>query len=148
MDIFTKEKRSEIMSKIKSKNTGPEILLQTLLTVNEIQHETHKKGLPGTPDFYFPNAKVAVFVDGDFWHGKSYPPAKPMDKYWSDKIEKNIERDVKVNKELRQMGVKVIRLWEADLHKKPADCLLRIHRACSRAEIYKNKGHNETTRKT
>ena len=144
MDVYSKEKRSDIMSRIKSENTGPEVRLQCLLSINEIPYETHAKDLPGTPDLYIREANIAVFVDGDFWHGKSYPPMKPMDAYWSAKIESNMKRDIIVNKKLKHMGVKVMRIWEADIKKRPAECVMKIHRAYVRAKIYKGKERHES----
>jgi DNA mismatch endonuclease (patch repair protein) len=87
--------------------------------------------LPGRPDFVFPEQKVAVFVDGCFWHGcpKCYTRPKTNRKFWDKKREDNMARDKRVTRQLRRQGWKVIRIWQHSLQKSPTTCLNRIRRA-------------------
>ena len=99
--------------------------------------------LPGKPDFAFPEHKVAVFVDGCFWHGcpKCYTRPRTNRKFWDKKREDNMARDKRVNRQLRRQGWKVIRIWQHSLKKSPGVCLNRIRRAlaeccCTVASVY------------
>jgi len=117
-DIFTKEKRSEIMSKIKGKNTGIEISFRRALW---------KAGLRGWRihwgkyriDVAFTKKKIAIFIDGCFWHGclEHYKKPKSNGKYWLPKIEANKERDQRTIETLEREGWTVVRIWEHDLGK-------------------------------
>ncbi len=133
-DIFTKEKRSEIMSLIRSTNTKPELTLRKIFS-NTLyplgyRYRIHYKKLPGKPDIVFVGKKVAVFMDGTFWHG--YKPEKimqrPVDDFWRKKIETNMARDKRVNYRLKKLGWKVIRIWEHDIKKSPDKIVRRILR--------------------
>lgn len=119
-DIFSKEKRSEIMSKIKGKNTKVEVLVFRELRKRGIYFQKHYGEAPGNPDIALPRKKIAVFIDGDFWHGYNYNKTKKRlpKAYWRAKIEANIARDTKNRRKLRKMGWKVLRVWEHDLAKK------------------------------
>lgn len=103
---------SERMSRIRSKNTGPERAMARLLRRAGIRFRRYQK-LPGTPDFRIVGAKVVLFVDGIFWHGRDgWEKLKP---FWSAKIQRNVQRDGEVNKTLAERGWKVIRVWEDEL---------------------------------
>jgi DNA mismatch endonuclease (patch repair protein) len=131
-DIWTKTKRSEVMSLIRGKgNKETEHALLTLLKQNKITGWRRHLPLPGKPDFAFPKHKVAVFVDGCFWHGcpKCYTRPKTNRKFWDKKREDNMARDRRVNRELRRQGWKVIRIWQHSLRKSPETCLNRIRKA-------------------
>jgi DNA mismatch endonuclease (patch repair protein) len=120
MDIFTPEKRSEIMRGIPNKNTKPELLMRKTLHALGLRYRLHDRKLPGTPDIIFRKNKVAVFVDGDWWHGRNYET--DSNKYpplWQEKIKANMARDVKVNEQLESAGWKVFRVWQKDLQKEP-----------------------------
>jgi DNA mismatch endonuclease (patch repair protein) len=120
MDIFTPEKRSEIMRGIPNKNTKPELLMRKTLHALGLRYRLHDRKLPGTPDIIFRKNKVAVFVDGDWWHGRNYET--DSNKYpplWQEKIKANMIRDVKVNEQLESAGWKVFRVWQKDLQKEP-----------------------------
>jgi DNA mismatch endonuclease, patch repair protein len=98
-DVFTRAKRSEIMARIKGKNTKPEIRLKKLLRAAGIRYRSHVKNLPGTPDVVLPELKTAIFVHGCFWHGhkgcrRSRLPSTNR-KFWKKKIDGNILRDQK-----------------------------------------------------
>lgn len=117
-DCFTKEKRSKVMSKIKSKNTKPELKLRKALWAKGYRYRIHTK-LHGKPDITFPSRKIAIFIDGCFWHKcpKCYKKPKSNQKYWIPKIERNVERDKENIRNLKKLGWKTIRIWEHDIKK-------------------------------
>ena len=126
-DIFTPEKRSWVMSRIRSKDTKIEKIMASLLRKNKIHYRRYPK-LFGSPDFVV-EKKILVFCDGDFWHGYRYEKKKkPPKKFWRDKIERNMERDRKVGRKLRADGWHVVRLWEHDIEKSPEKCVGKIRR--------------------
>ena len=130
-DIWTKKKRSEVMSLIRGKgNKETEHALLVLLRQNKISGWRRHLPLLGKPDFAFPKHQVAVFVDGCFWHGcpKCYTRPKTNRAFWDRKRETNIARDRHVTRQLRGRGWKVIRIWQHSLKKSPKVCLTRIHR--------------------
>lgn len=112
MDKITKEQRSYTMSRIKGKNTKPEQMIFQALKLLGIKYRKHYK-LLGSPDIVFPKAKVAVFIDGDFWHGWVYQQRKDkLPEYWVAKIKRNMNRDRRYRNKLKKEGWTVIRLWE------------------------------------
>ena len=119
VDKVTPNIRSKIMSKIRSKDTQPEIKLRKYLYSKGIRYRIHVASLPGKPDIVIQNKKIAIFVDGDFWHGKSWETLQKRlsSNYWLKKIAKNIERDEVVNCSLKKVGWKVFRYWESDILK-------------------------------
>ena len=127
VDTFTKSQRSQIMAKIKSKNTKPETYLRKLLSSRGIRYRIHYS-LDGKPDIVFPSKKIAVFVDGCFWHKcpKCFRLPNSNKEYWSKKIQKNTERDKKINQILESKGWKVLRVWEHEIKKNPEDAINRI----------------------
>ena len=118
-DIFDKQKRSEIMSKVKSRNTSPELKLRKALFKEGLRGYRVNPKLPGSPDIVFTKLKIAIFVDGCFWHGcpKCYSLPKENVEYWREKLDKNRKRDVKVNQLLVEEGWEVIRFWEHEITK-------------------------------
>lgn len=101
------------MSRIRGKDTGPERALAAAMAVQGWEWESHARDLPGRPDFVFRDARVAVFVDGDFWHGWRFPQWRDkLSEKWEAKIEGNRRRDSKNHRALRRAGWKVIRIWE------------------------------------
>jgi len=117
-DTFTKEQRSQIMSKVKSRaNKSTELKLIRFFKDNKITGWRRNYQLFGKPDFVFPKTKTAIFVDGCFWHGHDCRNTKPKDnkEYWQKKIERNKQRDILVTKTLTDKGWKVVRLWECSL---------------------------------
>lgn len=115
MDTFDKEKRSWIMAQVKS--SGARSTEQRFVAVLRAHHITgwrRNYPLPGKPDFAFPTAKVAVFVDGCFWHGHPTRCRMPVAnrEYWENKIQRNVRRDRRVSRVLREKGWKVLRIWE------------------------------------
>lgn len=128
MDKFTKEKRSEIMSKIRSQNTKVEKLVFRELRKRKVYFQKHYKKAVGNPDIALPSKKRAVFIDGDFWHGYQFSKLKRRlpKKYWLAKIEKNIKRDKANKAKLRKDGWKVLRIWEHEIKNNPSHALDRI----------------------
>lgn len=122
MDHVSLKKRSWIMSRVKSSgNRSTELELITLLRKNGIKGWRRRYPLIGSPDFVFPKSKVAVFVDGYFWHGHPQKCRIPNTNksYWEQKIARNVTRDRLVTRALREKGWAVIRIWE-DAINKPA----------------------------
>ena len=122
MDIWSKEKRSEVMSKIRSKNTGPEMLIRKALFAEGYRYRNNYKKLPGKPDIALPKYKTAIFVHGCFWHGHgqcnvSHIPISNTE-FWQQKISTNKERDEDNEKKIRALGWKVLTLWECEISKK------------------------------
>ena len=127
-DIFTPEKRSWVMSRIRSKDTKIEKKTAQLLRKNRLHYRRFPKVF-GSPDFIV-EKKILVFCDGDFWHGYGYGKKKrPRKKFWRDKIERNMGRDRKVTRKLRADGWSVVRLWEHDIERRPQSCIGRIRKS-------------------
>ena len=130
-DVFTKAKRSEVMSRIRGRgNKDTELALVKLLRRHRIIGWRRHQPVFGKPDFLFRAQRVAVFVDGCFWHGcpRCYRRPKSNRKFWDAKIVRNRERDRQVSRELRRLGWRIIRVWEHDL-RKPTRVLARIRKA-------------------
>jgi DNA mismatch endonuclease, patch repair protein len=136
-DIFTKDKRSDIMSRIHSKDTSPEIRVRKYLYAHGFRYRLHKKDLPGKPDLVLSKYKMAVFVNGCFWHGHdckigsgSRRPQVNYE-YWNRKIEGNMQRDRQHDIQLKEQGWDTLIVWEcqtsseASLHQSLAPLLSR-----------------------
>lgn len=132
-DVFDNKKRSEIMKKVRSKNNkSTELKLIELFRKNDIKgwHRNYK--VKGHPDFVFLDKKVAIFVDGCFWHGHDCRNTRPADNadYWQKKRERNILHDKQVTKLFENRGWIVLRIWECELKKcNQQQTLLRIQKA-------------------
>ena len=117
-DWLTKTQRSFNMSAIRSRgNASTEIALARLLRAEKITGWRSHQDLPGKPDFVFRHYRVAVFVDGCFWHGCPTCYRMPEDNrpYWSEKVKRNRERDKRRARELKALGWRVVRIWEHSL---------------------------------
>lgn len=116
-DVHTKKQRSYNMSMIKCRDTNPEISLRKLLFANGVRGYRINYKLKGKPDVVFPKQKLAVFVDGCFWHKcpKCFVEPRTNKVFWKEKINSNIKRDKDVNKQLKKMGWKIIRIWEHEI---------------------------------
>ena len=118
-DCFSNEVRSRVMSKIKSKNTTPEIRLRKYLWHHGGKgYRKNYKKLIGSPDIVYVSKKIAIFIDGCFWHGCTkcrYLKPKSNVEFWKSKIQKNIQRDEKVTSKLEKMEWTVIRIWEHEI---------------------------------
>lgn len=130
-DFLSKETRSRVMSRIRSQNTKPEIALRKALFASGVRGwRCHAKGIPGKPDIAFTRRKLAVFVDGCFWHGHPdyFTPGK-SGAYWDAKIERTRERDRLNNSALRDAGWRVVRLWDFEVEQDTAACVQRVRAA-------------------
>lgn len=128
-DIMSPEKRSALMARIKGRDTGPEQMVAAALAALGADWETHARDLPGRPDFVYREAQVAVFVDGDFWHGWRFPQWRDkLSEKWEAKIDSNRRRDARNHHRLRRMGWKVIRLWEHQVEADIDGCIARVKR--------------------
>ena len=133
-DIMSPEKRSALMSRIRGKDTGPERLIAAALNKNGLAWESHTRDLPGRPDFVFRERMVAIFVDGDFWHGWRFPIWRDkLSEKWEDKIDVNRRRDRRNHARLRRRGWSVLRIWEHQIDRDHQACINRILEAvCGR----------------
>ena len=121
------EKRSAVMSKIRGRDTGPERLVAAALKKAGIRFEAQARDLPGRPDFVFRRARVAVFVDGDFWHGWRFPQwADKLSEVWEAKIGANRARDLRNHRKLRRQGWTVVRIWEHQIQRDRDKAVERI----------------------
>lgn len=115
-DVLTKEQRYRCMVANKGRNTSIEILLRRELFSRGLRYRIHDRRLPGSPDIVFRRPKVAVFVDGDFWHGYRFPRWRhKLKAFWKQKIADNRTRDARNHARLRRRGWKVIRVWEHEV---------------------------------
>jgi DNA mismatch endonuclease (patch repair protein) len=126
MDVHTPEKRSYNMSRIKGKNTKPEIIVRKWLWKNGYRYRLHRKDLPGKPDIVFPGRKKVIFVHGCFWHKHNcqyFKWPKSNTEFWKQKIEGNVQRDIDNCKSLDEKGWEYLIVWECQLKKKDLDFL-------------------------
>lgn len=115
------------MARIKGRNTGPERSLGKALARQGLSFERQAKDLPGCPDLVFRRKRIAVFVDGNFWHGWRFPAWKhKLSSTWQMKIAKTRRRDQSNFRRLRSMGWEVIRIWEHQVEQNVDKCVLRI----------------------
>jgi len=118
-DVHTKEIRSYNMSRIKGKNTKPEMLVRKFLHANGFRYKLHDKSLPGKPDIVLPKYKTVIFVHGCFWHGHSncryYVIPKTRTEWWLNKINGNKDNDRKAATQLKKEGWKILTIWECRL---------------------------------
>ncbi len=116
VDVFSGEKRSEIMSRIRSKHTRPEMAVRRALTKRGLQYRLHSGQLPGRPDIVIPGSSIAIFVNGCFWHQHSNCRRKTMPKtntvYWESKLRQNVKRQQRDIRALKKLGWKVHKIWE------------------------------------
>ena len=130
-DVFTKTKRSDVMSRIRGHgNKDTELALIKLFRQHRISGWRRNQNVFGKPDFLFRRNRLAIFVDGCFWHGcpRCFRRPKSNRKFWDAKIARNRDRDRRVNRELRRFGWRVLRIWEHDIPR-PVRCLPKLRRA-------------------
>lgn len=143
MDYLTKEQRHKNMAANKSKGTKLEILFGKLLWNAGVRYRRNDKSVFGKPDFVIKSLKIAIFCDGEFWHGRDWHIRKKDHKsncdFWYSKIERNIERDKEVNAELQKQGWKVFRFWETEITKEPDVCLNEILNYMNKKSMANNK---------
>ena len=126
-DVFDAEKRSDIMRQVKSKkNKSTELRLIEIFKQNGITGWRRNYPVKGHPDFVFPKKKIAVFVDGCFWHGHDCRNTRPADhqEYWQKKRERNMEHDREVTAMFEARGWTVLRIWDCELKKKNESALV------------------------
>lgn len=129
-DVHSKQVRSYNMSRIKGKDTKPEILVRRFLHANGFRYKLHDRTLPGKPDIVLPKYKTVIFVHGCFWHGhkdcKYFVVPKTRTEWWLNKINGNIANDEKAISALKKDGWKIIILWTCDLKKKETKVFARL----------------------
>lgn len=128
--FYTTKPRSKNMGKIKSKNTQPELKLRKVLWSLGYRYRINVKQLPGSPDIVFNRQKLALFIDGEFWHGYQWLEKKEQLKtnrgFWIPKIERNMQRDWENNKTLIETGYTVMRFWQHEIQNEFSNCLTQI----------------------
>ncbi|MDD5774732.1 MAG: very short patch repair endonuclease [Candidatus Omnitrophica bacterium] len=130
MDIWSKKKRSKVMSKILSCNTGPEQRVRKILSDMGYHYRLHVRDLPGKPDIVLRKYGVVIFVHGCFWHlhagcrDGTIPKTKTV--YWRKKLLRNRQRDIEHTRKLNRTGWKVLRFWECDIEKKPDKVITKL----------------------
>ncbi len=124
-DIHSKKVRSYNMSRIRGKNTKPEMIVRKFLHRKGYRYGLHNKNLPGSPDLVMRKHKTVIFVNGCFWHGhkgcKYFVIPKTRTEFWSDKIEKNRSNDIKNYELLKKKGWRVLIIWECDLKERKVE---------------------------
>lgn len=121
-DCFTPEKRSEVMSRVKSENTKPELSVRSALHRMGYRFRLHRKDLPGRPDIVLPKHRTAIFVHGCFWHQhpdcrKATVPVKNS-AFWEAKLKRNKGRDEQAERSLRELGWNVVVVWECEVSRR------------------------------
>jgi DNA mismatch endonuclease, patch repair protein len=149
-DVHEPEVRSYNMSRIKGKNTKPEMLVRKFLFSKGFRYRLHDKKLPGRPDLVLPKYKTVIFVHGCFWHGhkncKYYVTPKTRTQWWNKKIEENIIRDIKLERRIKIDGWKVIVIWECDLKpKKIVESLIKLLNHLKFYNENKNQQHERSS---
>lgn len=128
-DTFTSEERSEIMRRVKGKNTKPEVWVRSVLHRIGYRFRLHRKDLPGNPDIVLPRYRAVIFVHGCFWHQhpgcrKATIP-KNNREYWERKLQRNVQRDQTAKASLEKLGWRVLTLWECEIPRQESE--LREH---------------------
>ncbi len=137
MDVLTKEQRHKNMSRIRSRDTRPELLLRRALWHCGLRYRKNVRALPGTPDIVLARHRIAIFVDGDFWHARGHQdnPGEQVAtnrEFWQEKLRRNVERDRAADRELAESGWLVLRFWENDIIKSLQVCVDEVCRHCGR----------------
>lgn len=133
-DPLTKEARAEVMRRIRRRDTKPELALRKELSRRGLRYRLDYSKLPGRPDIVFVGRRLAVFVDGEFWHGKKLTAERmeQMDPYWQRKIARNVARDQRVNGELAESGWTVIRVTDRTVLSRAGKVAAYVERALDR----------------
>ena len=132
MDIWSKAKRSEVMARIHSRDTKPELMVRSMLHRAGFRYSLRRKDLPGKPDIVLPKYKTVIFVHGCFWHRHKGCPEASVPKtrrtFWENKLNANVARDERNQRKLRRMGWRVIVVWECEVEKKPGRVMKKVGR--------------------
>ena len=128
MDVLTKEQRRKAMSRNRAKDTRPEVRLRKALYHQRLRYRKNYRKLPGTPDIALTRQKIAIFVDGDFWHARGHEthPGEQVTtnkEYWVKHLSRNVERDREVTDTLTEQGWLVLRFWESDIKRNLEACV-------------------------
>ena len=131
MDVLTKEQRRKAMSRNRAKDTRPEVRLRKALYHQRLRYLKNYRNLPGTPDIALTRQKIAIFVDGDFWHARGHEthPGEQVTtnkEYWVKHLSRNVERDREVTDTLTEQGWLVLRFWESDIKRNLEACVNTI----------------------
>lgn len=131
MDVLTREQRHHNMSRIRAADTKAEVLLRKALWKKGVRYRKNYTALPGKPDIALTRQKIAIFVDGDFWHARGHQdnPGEQVaanKEFWRKKLARNVERDKDITDELTELGWLVLRFWESDIKKDLAGCVKTI----------------------
>ncbi|MCA0131503.1 very short patch repair endonuclease [Winogradskyella alexanderae] len=125
--FYTSEKRSKMMSKIRGTNSKPELVFRSALWKKGVRYRINNKQLPGKPDVSIKKYKLAIFIDGEYWHGYNWDERKPKVKtnrrFWIPKIERNMQRDKEVTQQLNDLGYTVFRFWAHEVKDRLNTCL-------------------------
>ena len=128
-DVLTPEQRRKNMQHIRGKDTTIEVILRKALWARGYRYRKNYKRIPGSPDIVLTKCKIAIFCDGEFFHGKDWEVLKPRleksnnSEFWIKKISRNLERDDEINKKLLSMGWTVIRFWGNEIKKNTDECI-------------------------
>ena len=127
-DVFDSRTRSRIMSCIRSSGTKPEVKFRRALSSSGLKNYKTHYNILGKPDIVFPKRKLAIFIDGSFWHGYNWKKLGkvPPKKYWQGKIERTIKRDELITKSLKRNGWTVLRFWEHEINKNTKGCVSKV----------------------
>ena len=126
MDKYSTEKRSSMMSSVKTKNTKPEILVRSILHNSGLRFRLHRKDMHGSPDIVLPKYKTAIFVHGCFWHGHDCPKGRrptSNQEFWNEKLDRNMERDKANYISLQSLGWSVKVIWECSIYETTANII-------------------------
>lgn len=133
MDVLSREQRHHNMSRIRAADTKAEVILRKALWGKGLRYRKNYAALPGKPDIVLTRQKIAIFVDGDFWHARGHQdnPGEQVTtnkEFWQKKLARNVERDREVNDELTEAGWLVLRFWESDIKKDLSYCIGQIEK--------------------
>lgn len=135
-DVLNQDQRKLNMSHIRAKNTKPEVKLRKFLSAAGFRGYRIHFNLPGKPDIVFTKKKIVIFIDGCFWHKCSvcFQEPETHKEFWMKKIQSNVERDKKINEQLKNDGWTVIRIWEHDIRKSPENVVSEITKLLCRSD--------------
>ncbi|MGO8943896.1 MAG: very short patch repair endonuclease [Syntrophobacteraceae bacterium] len=144
-DIFSKAKRSQIMSVVRSKDTKPEKVVRSKLHAAGFRFRLHRHDLTGNPDIVLPKHRVAIFVHGCFWHQHPNCKKKTIPKqnsaFWEKKLLRNVQRDHAAYRELTELGWEIVVIWECEVKKRPDGVIEKIEQAIIGDNGSADKGH-------
>jgi DNA mismatch endonuclease (patch repair protein) len=139
-DKLTAEQRSRLMARVRTRNTAPEVALRRALHAAGVRGWRLHRPLPGKPDLSFGRLRVAVFVDGAFWHGHPDSYWGQSGEFWDRKIARNRERDAGVNIELAKIEWTVLRVWDFEIERNVDECVRRVQAALAAVESVRDGG--------